>query len=282
MKVTITPEKAKEMLELSEMSGFRNRNVTNSHVKYIANQMSRGAFEYNGEPIIIGTSLEVLDGQHRLLACIKSGVEFETELVEGVPPCRFATIDTGKNRSGGDVLTVEGYKHAKTLASTIRAILCYRRGSFCYTGTRIDNMQIINWAENDGIVHQAVQAGRSLSDNNRKLISPSNASVAIYMAAVATNIDYSIGYFSNAINGVGLKLGTPQHALHRRLTNNTTVKGYHTLAFCAISWRLHVSGKKSKLIRFEPQNNQDWPVWLGLDLKPICVDRPQPASPNEQ
>ena len=46
-----------------------------------------------------------MNGYHRLSACIEAGVPFRTLLVTGVPHETWTTVDTGKVRSAGDVLS---------------------------------------------------------------------------------------------------------------------------------------------------------------------------------
>ncbi len=106
----MTVEKAKELLENND----HNRKVTTSRVQEYAKEMTNGLWLYNGESIIVSVSGRLLDGQHRLLAIVESGVEIEMELVEGVPDSdggvdTFLTINT-KNRSNVDALTIAGFK----------------------------------------------------------------------------------------------------------------------------------------------------------------------------
>jgi hypothetical protein len=51
-----------------------------------------------------GTTL--LDGQHRLLACIKAKTNFRTLVVDGLDDSIFDSVVTGIGRSGADTLAV--------------------------------------------------------------------------------------------------------------------------------------------------------------------------------
>jgi len=109
-KVIITVGKANELLENND----HNRKITPSRVSEYAREMTNGLWLYNGEGIIVSESGRLLDGQHRLLAIVESGIEIETELIEGVPDSdggvdTFLTINT-KNRTNVDALTIAGFK----------------------------------------------------------------------------------------------------------------------------------------------------------------------------
>lgn len=102
--VTITPEMAEIMLE----KNIANRKVNQANVNRIAADMATGNYKLNGETIKISPSHEILDGQHRLLACVKSNMPFTTYIVYNVEREAIGTIDMGKGRSVADSLNVMG------------------------------------------------------------------------------------------------------------------------------------------------------------------------------
>ena len=119
MRTTITPKIAINMLSRNT----NNRRPSAKRIQTLSNDMRQGGWVYNGEPIIVDDQEQLLDGQHRLLACIHSGRNFETELITGITDARaFSTIDTGKARSGSDVLSIRGCKTAPKLAAVLKII----------------------------------------------------------------------------------------------------------------------------------------------------------------
>lgn len=102
--VTITPEMAEIMLE----KNIANRKVNQANVNRIAADMATGNYKLNGETIKISPNHEILDGQHRLLACVKSNMPFKTYIVYNVEREAIGTIDMGKGRSVADSLNVMG------------------------------------------------------------------------------------------------------------------------------------------------------------------------------
>lgn len=84
MKATvqmITPETAKRMYDTSR----GNRTIRKSAVDAYARDMKSGNWLLNGESICFDENGVLIDGHHRLLACISSGTAFETLVVREVP-----------------------------------------------------------------------------------------------------------------------------------------------------------------------------------------------------
>lgn len=115
----IGPQEAADLLRSSAF----NRPTTRLHVTALANTMRRGEWRFNGEPIIVASSGEMLDGHHRARAIIASGCTIQTAVIRGVNPESFDTIDIGRRRSGGDILAMRGEKNYIELASAIRGVL---------------------------------------------------------------------------------------------------------------------------------------------------------------
>ena len=101
-EVTITPEVAAQWLKANK----HNRPVRGRHVEFLASEMTSGNWQMNGQGLVIAENEEILDGQHRLLACIEAGIPFRTMVIYGVDPKAFKTIDTGAPRTGIDALAL--------------------------------------------------------------------------------------------------------------------------------------------------------------------------------
>src|SRR4051812_22224130 len=99
----ITPARAQEFLG---NNSERQRKINKSNLTKLVAEMSHGRFQLNGEALIVGAGGKVLNGQHRLLACINAKAGFWTVLVEGVDDELFYSIDVGKSRNLRDVLFI--------------------------------------------------------------------------------------------------------------------------------------------------------------------------------
>jgi hypothetical protein len=116
----ITPEIATKLIEDSK--DIRNRNVSDGHVKWLADQMKSGKWVLNGEAIILDDEGQIVDGQHRLWAVIQSETAIESLVTRGVDRKGFATIDTGAARTAANVLAIVGKKDANALGAALSLI----------------------------------------------------------------------------------------------------------------------------------------------------------------
>ncbi len=123
--VTITPKIAAELLAHND----NNRPLKDNHVISLAIQIEKDKWQLNGESIIISKKGKVLDGQHRLHAVIMADKSIRSNVVYGADEESFLTIDTGRIRSGSDVLSIEGVENSAVMSSIIRAVIMWKRGS---------------------------------------------------------------------------------------------------------------------------------------------------------
>lgn len=143
--ITITPQKASLLLK----NNTRNRPVSEHRVNQYAQDMETGNWKLNGETIKLDTNGVILDGQHRLHACIKANKSFSTYILYNLNSDVFDTIDTGKNRNGADVLSIKDVKYYSLCAAAIKLYLTLKHISYDNNGSlqgfnKILNSDIIN------------------------------------------------------------------------------------------------------------------------------------------
>lgn len=111
---TITPEIAKTMLG----ENVNNRRISRDNVNLFAREIRNGEWRFNGEAIKFGKDGRLLDGQHRLLAVIAADKPLTTLVIRGLEDETQQTMDSGKTRTLGDVLTLRGEKKSTQLAAS--------------------------------------------------------------------------------------------------------------------------------------------------------------------
>jgi len=156
---TITPEVAEQYLKLNTS----NRKVRQMHVNRIAKDIESGKWHITGDAIRFnGTAL--VDGQHRLLACVKSKTPIKTLVVRGLSQEVYAHIDTNCiHRQASDVLSTHGISQAKAVASIVRMAHWYlsgRRFSSNYD-TRLANDEVVQIAMADPAYGEAARFSHS-------------------------------------------------------------------------------------------------------------------------
>ena len=91
----LTPDEARKLLDKTT---FVNRNVRKSSKERYAKMMRDGDWMDFTSMIVIDSSDNVIDGQHRLLAQIESGETVGYVIERGVPTVAYQVIDSGVRR----------------------------------------------------------------------------------------------------------------------------------------------------------------------------------------
>ena len=123
--VTITPDIARAWLD----QNVSNRRVNQTYVDSFARDMRNGSWRLTGDAVRFDTGRNLIDGQHRLLACIKANAPFSTCVIYGLPPETKEAIDIGRPRTSADVMAMKGIANSSTIQSTIRALLQIKHGA---------------------------------------------------------------------------------------------------------------------------------------------------------
>jgi hypothetical protein len=240
---TITPEKAAELLKLNTM----NRPVKKNWVSKIAEIMRQGAWKLNGESIKFNSRV-LLDGQHRLMACVLAAVPFVTLVAEGVDEDTFSTIDAGIPRSGMDTLSLKKEKNAAKLAAALRLVDRYMTGRMsswiCYS-----NSEMLGLLEKYPDIRESVNR----AETNRRLIAPSIVAAAHYLFSRKDPTLADL-FIDQVLKGEGLKEGEPAYVFRERMVrnslNNAKLGPDHVFALFIKSWNLMRSGKQCRRVVF--------------------------------
>lgn len=267
----ITPETALKILErwFTCAGDFNNRYVTPYHVHAMANQIADGEFLFNGHSIVISDRGAVLDGQHRLLACIEANRPIHVVLVRDVPEHTWATLDSGLVRTGTMVLATAKFKNPGSLASSLARLVGY-------TADPTGPISSIGWvgrrtgeAANGNLPNLAFEHPRMVEivdefaaeSGNRDAIGLSTADLA-FTSYVFHSIDEGIAdkFFSGLLDGTGLSEGQPVLSLRERLIRDR-ISYLHTgrktqqstpMYFIFQAFRGHLDGKQ--ILRFHTPN----------------------------
>lgn len=121
----ITPEIAAQLLR----GNPGNRDLRPTRVLHYTNQMLLGHWKIGtGEAIQISKSRKILNGQHRLLAIIKSGVSLEFLIVSELEDGVFDVLDRGAVRTNSDIFKIAGTKYCTAMPQTILSYILLKKG----------------------------------------------------------------------------------------------------------------------------------------------------------
>lgn len=149
---TIVPEKANEWLGTRNPN---NRRLRDSLWRQYAADMAAGRWRLNGQPIIFDEHGNLLDGQHRLQACVFSKASFESFVHRNIRQDVFYTIDAGAKRTNADHLHRAGVANAGIVSATARWLHKYHDGTLENPGIKPTVTQV---------QETALQHGREINE----------------------------------------------------------------------------------------------------------------------
>lgn len=213
----ITVEKAKVILG----NNANNRAVNERNLSSLVSDMKSGSWKQTGESIKIAQNGRLLDGQHRLLAIIKTKIPQKMLVTRGLDNDAFKFIDTGRSRKASDVLAIEGLDNPTKLASSVKYIINFERGFYSAAAThsgarnsRITNNEVSKFAgRHKKQLEESLKYGFA---KNNKIISGSLLTSFHY---IFNKIDVNkADYFCHSlVEGTDLKAGSPIHQLRQKL-----------------------------------------------------------------
>jgi hypothetical protein len=273
--ITITPEMASALLELNTL----NRPLSRGRVRMYADQMKRGQWKVNGESIKTSCNpltgdVRLLDGQHRLVACVESGVSFETLAVSDLDESVFSVIDRGKARGNHDVLAIAGIKNGSHIAPAVKYFICLEAG---LNPRNKDAIMLISAEDvldyvrlHSDHVEWAYQHGRRIDS----AIGGIRTAWIIFAGIIAMErgeTDSVDAFLQPMVSGENLVNGDPRLALRNWvIRNGNTRSGAVTIENVATYIRAYnqwVAGESLKVVR-PWTSTSDWPKINTTDYGP--------------
>ena len=117
----ITPSEA--AVYLNSMPG--NRPLSNKQVEYLTQQAIAGKYYPDVAPIHFDNEGRLRNGQHRMWMVIESENPQEFLVIRNSSEEEIDALDTGKKRSGGDVLALDGYSNSGMLSGALLNLWMY-------------------------------------------------------------------------------------------------------------------------------------------------------------
>lgn len=249
---TITPALAEEML--ARNTGNFRKVIPDRVRKYSASMLSN-EWEENGETIKLAYDGLVLDGQHRLLAIVKSGVTIRCIVVSGLPHESAKTMDGGKPRALSDWVRHSGQKNAAAITAIGRMVMYYRAGIWTrqgFSSSDVSDAAVLEFiAANDEIL----QGSHRLACLCHRMIHPSSLGAIILIAADGRNPadNEMCVWFCEAL-AKGVNLGADEPVLHlRNKLNVQTHKreaNYVQRMLACLAWNRTVRGETCRMLKF--------------------------------
>jgi len=262
--MTITPEIASVMMERNKDEEWRNRPHSEKGVARYAKAMQRGGWKLTGEPIIFTKTGRLVNGQHRLMACIASGRSFQSLVVVGIDDDAFKFMDTGIARTAGHIFAIEGIPNSSLAAAAARLLYGYlNRDGWDGRTVTVDNEPLLTFYRAHEDIQDSLKFARELYAAN--LMPPSWAGFVHYICA-AKHRREADAFFDAVATGIGLNSKTlPAYKLRARLIKNATdttkLSEAHLAAYTIQAWNSHRRGEERALFRWrnEQSPNEAFP-----------------------
>lgn len=219
-----------------------NRTVNKGNLDVLVKELKAGRWKVNGDTIRFTEDNILIDGQHRLLAVVRSGITIQTFVTYGLQADVFDSIDVGKRRSGGDTLSCLGEKNARRMSAALVMIDKYMTGrlqkSIVYSNTEIQGLLV---------KYPDIRITLKTTLNAKGLIVGSALDSCHYLFSKKDPVMTEI-FIEKIFKGVGLEEGDPWYVLRERLlTNSMSTAKLSTefmMALCIKAWNAARQGKQ--------------------------------------
>lgn len=281
--INVTPEMATQWLKEYNKN---NRPIRRYRVLEMARDMRDGLFLRNGDSIKFDKNGRLIDGQHRLSACVESGCVLRDQLViVGLDPECIDTIDSGAKRTAADKLKMNGVKNSVVVSTAAKILVHYMAGDLSFCAHISSPQRVLAEAK---MPRYPLQEATSLA---ARIWDALGGSKGLYCAVLSICLHYDKAKTKDFVQGVatgeGLKKGDPALTYRNYLIRNMQAKRGRRSASWAFQGQILIkainaffSGKKLSVLKWaEDEKMQDlfFCKVLRDDTKPE-VEREREAS----
>jgi hypothetical protein len=201
------------------------------------------------------------------MACVESGICFDTIVVIGVAESAFVTFDTGKRRTGADALFVQGAPHPRAIAAIIKRLWAWHKLGRPTLQNIRDHYQGFRQLENYEIV-EAYEDGLSCIGNYAALVDrahkkwpfPFRDALAAVMVRASKNstLEQCAEFLEKLTTGANLDASDPVLRLREALIprNGYSLTELHTAAYYAKAFQAFLDGSSIKVLRYAPDSEE--------------------------
>ena len=210
--VTITPGLASELLKRNP----GNRLLSERKIANYARDMINGCWVLNGETIIISTTGELNNGQHRLSAIIEANRPVEALLAFGLTRASRLTVDQGMARSAAHYLAMQGVENTKACASIAGILIAIERSSGAFVKADTTHQEVTTRVLNDPAIGRAAHFSATVQRFAKAFLTPSQIGSLYYLFDELSTADAD-KYMRQVCLGESIKRGDPAFSVRQAL-----------------------------------------------------------------
>ena len=274
---TITPAMAEEWLATRrEGKAYRVENPVKAGE--IATDIMRGLWQVDGNTIKFNNLGELIDGQHRLRACVLAKKPIESYVVWGLDPAVIDRLDTGQKRTLAQVLGYHGYVRSGALAASVHLLWCHGRGTMKYSildqrNIRPNNTEVLNLLESEPVfTDSTVWYSRAAGTNSVLMNSGASSVLLHYLVEDKARVGK---FLLGAIKGEDLSSTDPRFILRRTYERMTarreTIRTAQAFGRMVKAWNIWAAGGSVfniKPIIWKHYEGEPFPLIEGADRFP--------------
>jgi hypothetical protein len=252
----IWPDQARAWLE---NNNTHNRKIKKVHLQRLVDDFNNGRFRFTGASISFSSDGTLIDGQHRLLACVTSGQPFVSIVVRGLEPKAQDHTDLAAVRSVGDILQLNGLNNGIMVGTLAGLDLSYQTWpNHVWTGAQMPTkaQSVAHAVEHEAEFQEAVVAGRkALSAIGAHATAYSELYVLVHRSKYSDAWD---DFHEGVCLGAGLSDGDARLTLRNYIMRGKTEYGswgrQRELALYIRSFNAYVNGEELRMLKFTKEN----------------------------
>ncbi len=217
--INVDAETAKYYLE----KNISNRRLDKNRVDKYVEDMKKGYWCFNGDAIRFDIDGNLIDGQHRLTAIVKTNIEQVFIVIKNVEKESKRTIDTGKARTGSDVLSMfsnVGSRDCGVIAGAITKLVLYEAGLGLRSGStkHVTNSVTEEYYKKYYLeISKSIEYLNGIFDHHAMVLSRSEALFLHIIFSRVSNIEADI-FLKKIITGIGIEENSNEKLLRNILT----------------------------------------------------------------
>jgi hypothetical protein len=204
--MVLTVQFAKQLLATIDDS--KRRSIRRDNVEKWKRTILSGGWKINGEGIKIDRNGRMIDGQHRCLAVVETGIPIKIVVTYGLDPDCYTSLDQGLGRSAGDALRAShgDIPNAYSVSAALRWVYLFESKLLREAHpARLTHAEVLALFDQHPKIIDSCKFQHSFED--KRLLKGSSV-VALHYLAARVDKPKADEFYSRLANGTGLVKGT--------------------------------------------------------------------------
>lgn len=235
-----------------------NRPPRKLKIQQYASDMEEGRWNFCADPIVFDEEGNLINGQHRMHAQIKTNMAQNWVVIRKAPKETQNTMDAGVLRSAADTLHFAGEDNAQLMAAVARLVNHIKKGTLGGSRYNTGNEEILRVVQdNPGIRRSTEMAAKA--KGGMTPIAPSVLGAAHWMIRQSNTAAEADTFLHRLSTLAGEEEGSPLLALSRRVNelkrNQVRVHARDLLTLVIKAWNYDVEGKSAAKLTYHTRGD---------------------------